>query len=307
MSKIKTLSKLLLHPHGLMVASYNNLVHTGIFNNMPDKPFLEMTYFVNHLKRLNLDSPVTFTEKIQWLKLYDRKPEYTEMVDKAMAKDYVAKIIGEEYIIPTIGVWDRTEDIDWEALPVQFVLKSTQGGGGNDVIICKDKNLFDRESAIRKLRKSLKSDIYWILREWPYKNVSKRIIAEWYIDSGNSEDLLDYKFFCFDGEVKFFKVDFGRFTSHHANYYTPDCELLPFGEQGLLPEPEHKIEMPDNLKQMIDLAERLSSGHTFLRVDLYNVMGKIYFGELTFYPGSGMLPFVPREWDERIGALIKLQ
>lgn len=276
---------------------------------IPDKLYLSLRYRCIMGSWINWKNPQTFTEKLQWLKLYNRKPEYTEMVDKYAVKEYVAKKIGEEYIIPTLGVWDKPEDIDWDSLPNQFVLKTTHGGGGGGVVICKDKTTFDRTSAIAKLKESMASDIYSYLREWPYKNVPKRIIAEKFMapeKNTASAELLDYKFFCFNGKVRFFKVDFGRFVEHHANYYSPEGELLEFGEQGLEPDPSYPIELPNNHKDMIALAERLSKNEPFLRVDFYNVEGKIYFGELTFYPASGMIPWTTEEADMKIGKYLKL-
>ena len=254
--------------------------------------------------------PKTFTEKLQWLKLYNRKPEYTKMVDKYAVKDYVSGVIGPEYIIPTIGVWNKPEEIDWDSLPNQFVLKTTHGGGGGGVVICKDKETFNNDEAIVKLNHSLKADIYRGFREWPYKNVPKRIIAERFMtseQSGDTESLLDYKFFCFNGKVKFYKVDFGRFVEHHANYYSPEGNLLPFGEQGLEPDFNYPIKLPSNLDEMISIAERISQGEPFLRVDLYNINGKIYFGEITFFPGSGLLPWTHKETDVEIGQYLEIR
>lgn len=258
---------------------------------------------------MDLESPKTFCEKLQWLKLYDRNPKYTTMVDKYEVKKYVAEIIGEEYIIPTLGVWDKPQDIDWNSLPNQFVLKTTHGGGGNGVIICKDKELLDKRAIIKQLESSLDKDLYNEFREWPYKNVPKRIIAEKYLapeKSPTPNDLPDYKFFCFHGKVKFFKVDFGRFVEHHANYYDTDGNLLPFGEKSFEPDPTYPIELPNNLRDMIALAEKLSKNEPFLRVDFYNINGKIFFGELTFYPASGFGSFTPNNWNLRIGNMLLL-
>ena len=255
---------------------------------------------------INWKNPKTFTEKIQWLKINNRRPEYTRMVDKFAVKEYVAGVIGEEYIIPTLGVWDKPEDIDWESLPDQFVLKTTHGGGGGGVVICRDKKTFDKGKALEKLTESLNSDIYKSFREWPYKDVPKRIIADKFMTPEKnleSAGLMDYKFFCFNGKVRFFKVDFGRFVEHHANYYSPEGELLEFGEQGLEPDPNYHIELPNNLKEMIALAEKLSANEPFLRVDFYNVNGKIYFGELTFYPASGMGKWTTDDADMTVGKL----
>lgn len=278
---------------------------------LPDKPYLSLRYRCLMGKWIDWKSPKTFTEKIQWLKLYNRKPEYTTMVDKYAVKQFVAERIGEEYIIPTLGVWNKPEDIDWDSLPDKFVLKTTHGGGSGGVVICSDINKFDKQAAIDKLNASLRSDIYASFREWPYKNVPKRIIAEKFMAPkktgvDNFDELKDYKFFCFDGKVKFFKVDFDRFIEHHANYYSVDGSLLPFGEKDCLPQFDKHIELPHNLRDMINLAEKLSVGFPFLRVDLYNVTGHIYFGELTFFPASGMGAFVPESWDRKIGYMLDI-
>lgn len=276
---------------------------------LPDETYLKLLYRFKMGHRLDLQNPKTFTEKLQWLKLYNRKPEYTKMVDKYAVKQYVADRIGKEYIIPTIGVWNKPEDIEWDSLPNQFVLKTTHGGGGGGVVICKDKTSFDQDKAISKLKESLDSSIYTGLREWPYKNVPKRIIAEKFMAPTKSSvltDLLDYKFFCFNGKVMFFKVDFGRFIEHHANYYSPEGELLDFGEVAFPPNPVYQITLPSNLNKMISLAERLSENEPFLRVDFYNVNGKIYFGELTFYPASGLGKWTTDEADKEIGSYLIL-
>ena len=179
---------------------------------LPDTLYLKLLYWLTMKKRLNLSNPKTFNEKLQWLKLYDRKSIYTIMVDKFSVKQYVADRIGEEYVIPTLGVWDNANDIEWNKLPEQFVLKTTHGSGGSSVVICKDKSRFNKESAIKKMNWSLKhSDTYAHYKEWPYKNVRKRVIAEKFIVS--SGDLKDYKFFCFNGKVRLFKIDFGRFVT----------------------------------------------------------------------------------------------
>lgn len=276
------------------------------FSWLPDKAYLSLRYRFQMGHWINWKSPNTFSEKLQWLKIYNRKPIYTIMVDKYAVKKYVTDRIGNQYIIPTIGVWDKVEDIDWESLPSQFVLKTTHGGGGCGVVVCHDINNFDKSESIAKLKESLGVDIYTELREWPYKNVPKRIIAEVYLNTSTGE-LNDYKFFCFSGKVKFYKVDFGRFIEHHANYYSPDGELLAFGETGLEPDPKANIQQPNNIEEMIILAEKLSEGEPFLRVDFYNVNGKIYFGELTFYPASGMIPWTTNEADAEIGNYLSLK
>ena len=442
MSKIQTDLQMLKSDRSAFMAA----IIQNLFRWLPDKTYLRLLYRFKMGHRLDLNHPKTFTEKIQWLKLYNRRPEYTLMVDKYAVKKYVADIIGEKYIIPTLGVWDKPENIDWDALPSEFVLKTTHGGGGGGVVICRDKRTFNRAEAIAKLDQSMNSDIYTGLREWPYKNVPRRIIAEKFmspekeqsdlvdyeiycfngepkliiaadarfsgdkrfgyydtdwksvditwgapcldndlprpeqlpqmlkvasqlskdislasininnlhgdvmfcektvfdysgVETVTSENvyeyigslitkepkykylidndvltailpehdgLNDYKLFCFDGKVKFFKVDFGRFVEHHANYYSPEGTLLEFGEKDFKPVPDYPIELPANLNVMIALAEKLSTKIPFLRVDFYNINGKIYFGELTFYPASGLSHWTPEEWDKKLGCCLQL-
>lgn len=421
---------------------------------LPDKLYLSLRFRCQMGYWIDWKNPKTFSEKIQWLKIYNRKPEYTTMVDKYAVKQYVADRIGEKYIIPTLGVWDRFEDIDFSTLPQQFVLKTTHGGGGGGVVICQDKSTFDKAKAKNIIEKSMNGDIYKSLREWPYKNVPKRIIAEkfmapeknpapadlpdykffcfngeptycqvirdrhsketidfydmdwrhqefvglnpvarngltpvarpvhlekmadicrklakgipfvrvdlYIIDDGEYfgeltfypasgigvftpeewdgklgdltilpnaiggggkyliinnklrylkqeyDELRDYKFFCFNGKVKFFKVDFGRFVEHHANYYSPEGELLDFGEVNVPRMPEVTLEIPSNISEMIKIAEGLSKGMPFLRVDLYDINGNIKFGECTFYPASGTGPWEPIGTENWMGELIRL-
>lgn len=306
MSKLKTMIKLLSNPNEFAIALFNNIVRTGIFNKLNNETFLRLRYYVVFHKRLNLKNPRAFTEKIQWLKLYFLKTEFTNMVDKCSAKEIVKEKVGEDYVISTIGFWERFEDIDFAHLPNKFVLKTTHGGGGSGIIICRDKKYFDKNKAKRILEKSMKTDIYKVLREWPYKNVRKGIIAEALVEQSDGQGLLDYKFFCFNGKVKFFKVDFGRFTSHRANYYTREKKLLPWIESNFPPDPQINHHFPENFDEMIAIAEKLSDNLPFLRVDLYNVNGKILFGEMTFYPASGMEEFKPNGVDVEIGDMLTL-
>lgn len=273
---------------------------------LPEDTFLKWRYRLLMKQTLHLDNPQTFTEKIQWLKLHDRKPIYTKMADKYEVKEYVAQRIGEQYVIPTLGVWERFDDIDFSQLPAQFVLKSTNGGGGTGVVICKDKKKFDIASAKRLLTKSMNVSADLRQGEWVYKGIRPRIIAETLITDEQTGELKDYKFFCFGGKVRFFKVDFNRFVEHHANYYDITGKLMPFGEAICPPSPSMKIELPNNLDSMVNLAEKLSKGHIFLRVDLYNINGIIYFGETTFYPNSGFGEFAPKCWDLKIGGMLDL-
>lgn len=270
----------------------------------PDKIYLQMLYYSVTDKKLDLRNPKTFNEKLQWLKLYDRKPEYQQMVDKAESKNYVSKIIGEKHIIPTLGIWDNFDEIDFNSLPNKFVLKTTHDSGG--VVICRDKATFDMKNAKHKLTKSLKNNFYWQFREWPYKNVKPRILAEELIELPDNADLMDYKFFCFDGEPRFLKVDFGRFKEHHANYYDIDWNLLTLGEEICPPNPEIRIIKPENLSEMLSIVRTLAKGHSFIRIDLYITPNNILFGELTFYPNAGIGRFTSQEWEEKVGDMIKL-
>lgn len=278
------------------------LIH--FFTWLPDKIYLKLLYRFKMGKRLNLRNPQTFSEKLQWLKLYNRKPEYTQMVDKYAVKEYVANIIGSKYIIPTLGVWDRPEDIDWDSLPNQYVLKTTHGGGNTGVVICKDKSTFDKEKAIEKLNRSLKQDIYKTLREWPYKNVPKRIIAEQFIEAENN-DLPDYKFFCFDGEVKALFIGTERGTGNvKFDYFDADFNHLDLIQQH--PMSGRQLEKPVGFEEMKKVASQLSKGIPQVRIDLYNVNGEIYFGEMTFTHHGGVVPFHPESWDYTFGSWIKL-
>lgn len=268
-----------------------------------DEFYLKMDYFLLMRKKLNLKNPQTFNEKLQWLKLYDRKPEYTKMVDKYEVKKYVARIIGEEYVIPSLGVWDRVEDIEWEKLPNQFVLKCTHDSGG--LVICKEKESLDIEGAKCKLRKALKTDYYIGSREWPYKNVKPRIIAEQYMEDETGE-LRDYKFFCFDGDVKalFIASDRTKDVETKFDFFDENFNHLPFTNGH--PNADVPPSKPICFKEMKKLASVLSKGIPQVRVDFYEIRGKVYFGEMTFFHWSGMTPFVPEEWDYKFGSWINL-
>ena len=256
-------------------------------------------------KWLNFKNPQTYNEKLQWLKLYNRKPEYTRMVDKYEAKKYVAEIIGEEHIIPTLGVWDSVDEIDFNTLPQQFVLKCTHDSGG--IVICKDKSLLDIDAAKRKLRKGLKHNYYYQNREWPYKDVKPRIIAEQYMEDESGYELKDYKWFCFDGVPKalFIATDRGAANEETKfDFFDADFNHLPFTNGH--PNATRTIAKPKGFEKMKKLAAILSKGHPHLRVDFYDINGHIYFGELTFYHWSGMVKFEPEEWDYTFGSWIDL-
>lgn len=272
---------------------------------VPDRWFVALKFRKNLGRWPDLRNPKTFNEKLNWLKLHDHNPLYTTMVDKYEAKRYVASIIGEEYIIPTLGVWERAEDIDFDSLPDKFVLKATHDSGR--VIICRDKSKLDRAQAVADMRASLKRNFYAVTREWPYKNVKPRIIAETLLETTDGEDLKDYKFFCFNGRVEFMKIDFDRDTFHRANYYDRKFELLDISEKRSCPsDPSRCFERPLQFDLMIRLAEQLAVGIPFLRVDFYNIGESVYWGETTFFPDSGMGQLSPDGVDESLGALVHL-
>lgn len=281
------------------------LASRGALNWMPDESYLKLKYWACIGKKLNLRDPKTFNEKLQWLKLYDRKPEYTLMVDKYEAKKYAAERIGEKYVIPAIGVWDRFDEIDFSELPDQFVLKCTHDSGG--LVICKNKAAFDIESAKAKINKSLRKNYYLQGREWPYKNVKPRIIAEKYLEDSKTRELRDYKFFAFDGIVKamFIATDRQRKGAETKfDYFDINFTHLPF--TNVHPNADACPAKPERFDEMVRLAEKLSVGFSQLRVDFYEVNGVVYFGEFTFSHMSGFAPFVPEKWDKTFGDWIKL-
>lgn len=268
-----------------------------------DKMFLRMYFWCNLGYKLNLKSPRTFNEKLNWLKIYNKHPEYSKLVDKKEAKEYTASIVGDKYIIPTLAVYDKVEDIDFEKLPKQFVLKCTHDSGG--VVVCKDKSILDKGAAIRKLKKGLRSNFFTITREYPYNNVKPRIIAEQYMEDETGE-LRDYKFFCFNGEPKYMLLVSGRQAGNKRfDYFDLNWNHLPVHDVGC-PGAERLPAKPDNFEEMIFIAKKLSKGMTHVRVDLYNINCKIFFGELTFFDGSGLSVYDPREWDFKFGQFLKL-
>jgi len=270
-----------------------------------DEWYVKTRYRLYTGKRLNLQNPQTYNEKLNWLKLFDHNPLYTTMVDKFAAKEYVANIIGAKYIIPTIGYWEKPEDINWDRLPEQFVLKTTHDSGG--VIVVKDKSKLNKEKAIQKLNKCLKRDNYAVTREWPYKNVHRRVIAEQYMEDQKTGELRDYKFFSFDGEVKamFISQDRGKAGEEvKFDYYDADfnhLDIHQYHDAG-----KSKPEKPICFEEMKMLASKLSKGLPQVRVDFYEVNGKVYFGEMTFFHHGGIVPFTPEKWDYTFGSWIKL-
>lgn len=299
MSKIQTMIRAIKKPGMIIRIMGDKKLLTWI----PDALYLKIIYRAETGKRLDLKHPKTYNEKLQWLKLYDRRPEYTMMVDKYEVRKYVAEKIGEEYLIPLIGVYDSVDEIPWEELPDKFVLKCTHGSGSN--ILCNDKKELDIQMAKKKLRKWMKKNFFWVFREWPYKNVKPRIVCEKYMVDESGIELKDYKIFCFDGEPKLIQVDFDRFRDHKRNIYDLDWNLVDLTIK-YPRDPNKTIARPDKLDEMLDVARKLSAGIPHVRVDLYSIGDKIYFGELTFTHGAGYEPFYPESYNELLGSWLKL-
>lgn len=275
----------------------------GLYNKMSDEEFLKKKYKSIMGAELNLENPRGFNEKIQWLKLNDRNPQYTIMADKYAAKQYLSRLIDDKYIIPTLGVWNGFEEIDFDALPESFVLKTTHDCGG--VYVCDNKAVFNKQAAKKKMEWHLKRDYYISCREWPYKNIKPRIIAEKYIGESGM-DLMDYKLLCFNGKVKCSFVCAERFSSAGLQlaFFDREWNKMPFTRH--YPMLKRDIPKPIHYNEMIEISEIVSKDMRLLRVDFYEINGRLYIGELTLYPGSGFEEFEPKEWDYKIGDMIKL-
>lgn len=285
---------------------FNFLASKGFYDKMPDREFLIKLYKANKGKKLDIDNPKSLNEKLQWIKLYDHNPIYTLISDKYAVRDYVKKKIGEEYLVPLIGVWDSPDDIDFDALPNQFVLKCNHNSG-RGMCICRDKSKLDVEKAKKNLQKGLEQDFYLVSREWQYKNIKRRIIGEKYLSALDSGDLINYKIFCFAGEPKIINISCNMDTHDNVkfSFLTTEWERYPFIRKGydefdpLPPEPKNK-------EKMLELARILSKDFYFMRVDLYEIGDQIYFSELTLEPCGGYSPIYPDEWDYKIGEWLTL-
>lgn len=297
---LNTLKYFLRYPGRLISA----LGIKGKLNFLPDRTYLSIIFRPEMGYAPNFDAPRSFNEKMQWLKLYDRKPEYSRMVDKYGVREHVAEKIGEGYLIPLVGgPWNSPEEIDFDALPEQFVLKTTHDSGG--VIVCRDKSSFNTENAKRWLGGRLGRNYFWGGREWPYKNVQPRIIAEKYMQDEDSLNLPVYKILCFGGHPRIFQtIQNDKTQQESIDYFDVNWNLLDMRQS--YPNSPVPIAKPDTLDEMLRLAERLSEGHAFLRTDFYNINGKVYFSEITFYSDGGFGKFDPPEWDEKLGSWIEL-
>lgn len=285
----------------------NRPIYKFLANYASDETYIKYKFYQNAGYFLNLKHPKNFCEKIQWLKLNMIRPDFTQMVDKATAKDFVTEIIGDKYIIPTYGIWNKLEDIIWDDLPNQFVIKSTNDSGG--VVVCKDKRGLDIESAKLKLKGSGSRDYTKYNKEYPYKNVPHRFIAEALLSNNDGSELADYKFYCFSGKAEYCQVIADRHTDETIDFYDRNWIHQPF--IGLTPNVHHAKSIhpiPSNYDDMLNVADRIAKrvNHPFVRVDLYNIDGSIYFGEITFFPSSGTGKITPSEWDKKLGDMITL-
>lgn len=272
----------------------------------PETTYIKLKYFIKRNKFLNLKRPKLFGEKLQWLKLYYRKPFFTDLVDKIKVKEIVASIIGKEYIIPTLGVYNNPDDIDFEKLPDRFVIKCNHNSG-KGMYVCRDKSKIDITKIKKNLQKGLKEDYYSTSKEWPYKDVERKILIEKFLENGVDQDLPDFKFFCFDGIPKYCQVIKNRSTDETIDFFDMDWNHQPFiGLSDNIKHCKNEIPKPYSFEKMKEIVTILSNGLKFVRIDLYEIKGKIYFGEITFFPASGFGEFRPKKWNEKIGDMIKI-
>ena len=277
----------------------------GHFQFIPDRLYLQLCFRIRMGHWPNLDSPRTFSEKLQWLKLYDRRPDYTRLADKLAVRDHVEKTIGAQHLIPLLGVWDTAEEIDFDALPDRFVLKCTHDS--DSAVLCPDKAQLDVEKARASLARHLAKNYYGASREWSYRDIPPRVIAEQFMVDESGRELKDYKFFCFDGEPRALFIASDRASKTEEtkfDFFDMDFRLLPFTNGH--PNSGRPIPRPKTFEEMKALARTLSRGWPHVRVDLYDVNGQIYFGELTFAHWGGLTPFVPEEWDAHFGRWLRL-
>lgn len=264
-----------------------------------DSIYLKLLYRYKLGKKLDLKKPQTYNEKIQWMKVHYRNPLYTQLADKYGVREYISKKIGEEYLIPLIGVYDKFDDIDFDTLPDQFVIKCTHDSGG--LVICRDKKQLDIKKAKAKIERCLKRDYFLNSREWVYSDIKPRIVIEKYMVDESGYELKDYKFFCFNGnaEVMFMATDRSGEEETKFDFFDMDFNHLDLRNGH--PNSTRKLEKPERFEEMAALAEKISEGLPHARVDLYNINGKLYFGEVTFFHWSGLKPFEPEKWDKIFG------
>jgi hypothetical protein len=300
MSIINKYKKYLFNPKKLILP----LGARGFLNWLSDRKYLEIAYWARTGKKLNLENPTTYNEKLQWLKLYDRNPEYTIYADKYAVRQFIKDTIGGEYLIPLLGVYNGVEEIKWDKLPNQFVLKCSHASGAN--IICSNKTKLNIDASKKKLKRWMKKNWFWFGREWCYKNIKPRIICEKYMVDESGKELKDYKIFCFNGEPRIVQVGYDRFIKgYKKNLYDTDWSYIPVSHN-YPTNPNYKIDKPKKLNYMLKLAQVVSSEHPFVRIDFYSIETGIYFGEITFYPASGFGKFTPESYDKLLGSWINL-
>jgi len=281
----------------------------GRYTDMPDEKYLIKKFHARMGKTLDLKNPKSFNEKLQWLKLYNRNPKYTMLVDKYRVREYIESTLGKEYLIPLLGVWDSAEKIDFASLPERFVLKCNHNSGLG-MCICRDKESLDIEKVKLGLTEGLNEDYYKKGREWPYKDVPRRIICEKYMTDSEDETsgLTDYKFFCFDGKADSVMLCLDRESGDTKFYFFDrDWRLCRYNIRGKNAPQDFTLPKPENMDKMFEIASKLSEGLPFARIDLYNCRGQIYFGEITFFPDSGFDPNLLPETDEYFGSLINTE
>ena len=282
---------------------FGYLSKLGVTKYISDKAFVEKEYFLNTGEKLNLVHPQKFNEKLQWLKLYDHNPQYTIMVDKYRARQYIKDVIGDQYLIPLLGVWEKPDEIEFDLLPNQFVLKCNHNSG-TGMCVCKDKNRIDISKIKRELRKGLREDYYSVHREWPYRDVQRQIIAEKYMVDEGGDVLTDYKFFCFNGEPRVMYISNDGAENPRTDFFDMEFNHLPIIMKD--PNSEQLPKKPQNFELMKELAEKLSEGIPFLRTDFYEINWDVYVGELTLYHNAGLSHIEPEEWSYKLGSYIDL-
>lgn len=279
------------------------LARRGLLDWLPDRPFLKLQYYLKLGRRLNLKRPALYNEKLQWIKLYDRDERYPGFVDKLAVRDYVREQVGEEYLIPEIARYERPEDIDWDALPEKYVLKCTHGSSTNIIQDgTKTAEAIEREK--RRLPGWMAGDWFRLSREWPYKGIRPRILVEQFLEGPGGQVPYDYKILCFDGEPRYIIVDVDRYQDHKRNFYDLNWERQAIFNRH--PGYDGQVQRPECLNEMLDVARKLSKGLKHIRIDLYEVDGRVYFGEMTFFHGYGMEVFRPRSFEQHLGELIRL-
>lgn len=309
LKKVNTFLKLLIKDRELLKITFADyFARTKVSHIFSDKFYLSLQYKIMMKKKINWEAPQMFSEKIQWLKINDRKKQYINVVDKYEVKKYIKQSLGEEYVIPTIGIWDKFEDIDLSMLPNEFVMKCTHDS--QSVIICKNKEQFNFKLAKKKIDKCLKKNLFWYGREWPYKFVKPRIIVEKYMKDSSKKELIDYKFFCFNGKPKYCQVICDRSTNETIDFFDMDWEHQEFIGISSFPNEfknnKNIIKKPFNFEKMKEFAYTLAKDTRFVRIDFYEIDERLYFGEITFYPASGFGRFEPEIWDKKLGNMINL-